>query len=188
MSNKDNVTVGKPAIAGAISIAPEGTDLPTSASAALDQAFSRLGYVSEDGLVQSTDMSSTDINAWGGDKVLTVIESIAETYQYTLIEGLNIDVLKHAYGEDNVSASSGSLTIMHRTAGRAEPHVIVVDMLVTGSRKRRIVIPLGVLSDVSDVTNTDTEPISYGLTISALTDGSGVTSYEYIEAPPETTS
>ena len=39
MSNAQNVTVGKPKVGGAVFRAPLGTELPTDATTALNEAF-----------------------------------------------------------------------------------------------------------------------------------------------------
>ena len=62
-NNANNVTVGKPAIDGAIYRAPLGTTVPTSIDADLDEAFASLGYVSEDGVTNNNSASSEDIRA-----------------------------------------------------------------------------------------------------------------------------
>ncbi len=71
MAKTQNVTYGKPNVAGAISVAPLGTTLPTDAVGALDAKFKNLGYISEDGLTNADTRESESIKAWGGDVVLT---------------------------------------------------------------------------------------------------------------------
>ena len=65
------VTAGKPKVGGALFRAPAGTALPTDAVTALAEAYKCLGYVSEDGVTNSTSIDSDEVKAWGGDIVLT---------------------------------------------------------------------------------------------------------------------
>ena len=46
MATVSNVSVGKPAVGGAIYRAAKGTTLPTDATTALGSSFKQLGYVS----------------------------------------------------------------------------------------------------------------------------------------------
>lgn len=52
------------AASGHISVAPIGTTLPTDPTAALDDAFVDLGYVTEDGVTFTAEPTVEDINAW----------------------------------------------------------------------------------------------------------------------------
>lgn len=176
-----NVTAAKPKVGGAMWVAPMGTKLPTDATSALDSAFKGLGYVSEDGMVNSNTPKSDNIKSWGGKVVYTYQSDRPDTFQLTFIESLNVDVLKLIYGEDNVTVDSetGNITVK-ATASELGEHEYVCDMIMRNGKLKRIVIPDGKISDLGDITYKDDELSGYESTITALPDSDGVTHYEYI--------
>lgn len=182
MSDVQNVTYAKPKVGGAAFYAPIGTTLPTDATSALDPAFIPVGYISEDGLVNSNSPETENIKAWGGDIVLTTLTEKADTFTFTLIESANENVLKCVYGEDNVTvnAETGEITVAANSTTLPE-YAWVFDMRIKGGKARRIVCPDASISELGDISYTDADATGYETTISALPDATGNTHYEYIE-------
>ncbi len=167
----DYVSTGKPAGVGAIWRAPLGTTLPAAVDATLDNAYKCLGYCSEDGFTQSTSISTENIKAWGGDVVDTPMTEKIETDQFKAIESLNVDVLKAAYGDDNVTGTAATGITVRHNANDQKACVIVVDMFLRNGGKQRIVIPNAKLTSLGDVVYKDNETIGYDMTFTALSGG-----------------
>lgn len=176
-----NVTAGKPAIGGAVHRAPLGTALPTSATATLGAEFAALGYISEDGMTNSDSRDSESVKAWGGDTVLNVLTSREDTFTFTLIEALNIEVLKMVYGDENVSGDKASGIVVKANSNCDTEAVYVVDMILKDNVLKRIVLPDARVSEVGDISYKDAEAVGYETTLTCMPDSDGNTHYEYIE-------
>ena len=180
MSDVANIVVGKPKTGGALYVAPKGTAVPTDATTALGAAFVGMGYISEDGLTHAITRDSEDIKAWGGDTVMTTQTDYSEKFTFSLLETLSDEVKKLVFGDTNVTESAGAITAISN-AKELEEHAMVFEM-VQGSKAVRRVIPCGKVSEVGDITYVDGDPVAYELTVTALPDTSGNTSYEYTAA------
>lgn len=181
MPNVENVSVGKPAVSGAVFNAPVGTSLPASTTAALAAAFKALGYVSEDGVTNSNSLTTEQIKAWGGDVVAVPQSEKNDTFQLKLIEATNTDVLAVVFGPDNVIGDLAAGLTVKANADELPETSWVIDMILRGGAAKRVVIPRGKISEIGDVVYKDNEVIGYDLTITALPDASGNTHYEYIK-------
>lgn len=179
-TNASLVTAGKPKVGGAVFRAPLGTTLPTDATTALNEAFVDLGYCSEDGVTNANTIESDDIKAWGGDTVLTLQTDKTDTFSLTFIESLNPNVLKAVFGDANVTGAFATGISVNVNASEQTEHAWVIDMLVKGNAKKRIVIPSGKISEVGEVTYADSEAVGYNVTITAIPDTAGNSHYEYI--------
>lgn len=182
MANANNanlVSFGKPKATGAVYVAPTGTTLPTDATSTLGSAFKNMGYVNEDGLVNSISTDVAQVNAWGGDLVLTGQNTFMETFQVNLIE-TNADALKLFYGDANVTVSGNNITVKQNS--QMLPNIVAVfEIVMTGGRIKRIVVPNAQIVDRSgDITYVDGDPIMYPALFQAYPDSAGNSHTEYI--------
>ena len=175
-----NVSTGKPSVSGGIWIADAGTTPPSDAVTALGADYTALGYVSEDGLVNSNSPESDTGKAWGGDIVITYQTEKPDTFQFTLIGAKDVDVLEVVYGSANVSGSLSTGITVTANATEAEEHVWVFEVVMRDNTYKRIVVPAGKVTEVGDITYTDDAIVGYELTIQAFPDDTSNTHYEYI--------
>ena len=85
-NNQANVSSAKGVKGGYIFSAPVGTALPTDIKTALDPAFKCLGFISEDGYVETVDEDSDDIPDMNGDIMDSTNSNRVESAQFTLAE------------------------------------------------------------------------------------------------------
>lgn len=180
MATVTNVTAGKPAIGGAIYRAALGSTLATDATTNLDAAFKQLGYLSDAGLTNSNTISSEDIKAWGGDTVLSLQTEKTDTFSFTLLEVLNVDVLKAVYGSGNVTGTLSSGITVEANSEDQEEAAWTIDMVMRDGVLKRIVIPDAKITEIADIVYSDSEAVGYEVTITAYPDSAGNTHYEYI--------
>lgn len=176
-----NVSAGKPKIGGAVYVAPAGTALPADATTALDKAYKALGYCSDDGLENENSPEAEKIKAWGGNIVLILNTERGDTFKFSLLEVLDENVLKTVYGSANVSGTLADGLVVKANNSAQESSVFVFELIMRDNAVKRIVVPLGVLSELETITYKDDEAVSYGITVDAMPDATENTHYEYIK-------
>lgn len=188
-----NVTFSKPGTSanksGYIWVAPPNTEIPTDATTELASPFVGLGYLSEDGLTEPASLSAgDDIVAAGGDTVAQADPTFSKTWTGTCIEALNEDLLKVAYGSTNVAiteatkAVDGSITIKEQ-ASELEHHVIVIDEMLKGGRKRRNVMADATFLITGDISHVHTALVNFEFTINAYPTATQPAQIQYITIP-----
>lgn len=174
-----NVTAAKPNKAGAVFNAVLGSTLPTDTTAALNESFTNLGYISEDGVTNTNSPSCEDVKAWGGDIVLSTQTEKKDEWKFKLIEANNANVLKVIYGSDNVTGTLEDGLKVVANSKEVEATCWCIDSILKNGTKKRIVIPNGKITAIGDIAYKDNEPIGYEITINAVPDTDGNTHYEY---------
>ncbi len=140
-NNTDNVSSAKGVKGGYIFRAPVGTELPTDIKTPLDPAFKVLGFISEDGYVESLETDSDDIVDMNGDLMDSPQTSRVESAQFTLAE-IKAETLKVQYGEKNVTDANGIITVKHN-GDSVTTSAYVLELLLKNGRRWRKVVPKG---------------------------------------------
>lgn len=179
--NAGNVSASKPKVGGAVFAAPVGTTLPTTVSDELNEAFANHGYVSDAGIVNTNTATSEKIKAWGGDTVLDSQTEKPDNWKLKMIEGLNLNVLKSVYGDDNVTGTLETGITIKANSKELEEKAWVFDTIMKGNVAKRLVLPNAKIISVGDIAYVDNNAVGYDVTISATPDEAGQTHYEYIK-------
>ena len=109
-NNSNNVSAGKGVKGGYIFSAPVGTTLPDKViknKSELDKAFKCLGFISEDGYVESVSEDSNDTVDMNGDLMDSSNSNRVESAQLTFAE-IKAETLKRQYGDGNVTDEDGN--------------------------------------------------------------------------------
>lgn len=173
------VSLGKFKVGGYAYWAPAGTTPPTDSATALPSAYKLLGYLSEDGLTNTTDTDTTEIKDANGTTVMKIITSYAESYQFALLEVLRAESAKLRYNSDAVTGTDKSMTIKHQMPSD-EDFVLVFEIAMSGDVKDRLVIGNATRAEFGDRQVHAGDPQVYDITVSANDMGNGVTAIEYI--------
>ncbi len=184
-NNQANVSAGKGVKGGYIFCAPSGTALPTDIKTKLDTKFKVLGFISEDGYVETVNEDSDDLVDMNGDLMHSTNSNRVESAQFTLAE-IKASTLKAQYGDANVTDANGIITVRHNSDSHPT-FAYVLELVLKNGRRWRKCIPMGQSSELDDLTIASSELCQRALTIKYLTDSAGNTCYDYIEST-ETTS
>ena len=179
-NNAANVSAGKGVKGGYIFSAPTGTTLPTDIKTTLDPAFKVLGFLSEDGYVESLSEDSNDVVDMNGDLMDSSNSNRVESGQCTFAE-IKAETLKRQYGEKNVTDENGMITVKHNSDSHPT-FAYVLELVLKNGRRWRKVVPLGQSSELDDLNILSSELCQRAITIKYLTDENGNTCYDYIES------
>lgn len=158
-----------------------GAVLPTTPSTALDASFKDLGYVTQDGATTSTNIGQTDVPVFGSTApVRTLITQETITIALTAMESNKVtEALTTRQALTAITVTSAVMSTT-RGPGRDALYSLVLDAVDGASTSAfRRVYPRVRVTNVGDAVLGYNGILQYPFTLTAYTDGSGVSEYRY---------
>lgn len=182
MPNNSNILVGSPnqtAVTGAIKRAALGTTGPTDASTALN-TWTAGGYVDEDGVSLSPELSTSDIRDWSKALQRKLVDSFDGTITFTYLEFGDIESLKQQFGDKYVEVGENNKIKISIGGHLGEIQSWVID-IKDGDVAVRIYVPKGQVTEMGELSFVAGEAIKSQTTLSCYDDGTGNSVYIFID-------
>lgn len=156
-------------------VAPVGSGEPTNVTTAwtaADPDWTALGLLGEDaGLVEAREIESTDHWAWGSILVRTTRSKQKRTLKVVALE--NTPAVWNLVNPGSVDVTNLGITTRTVYVPTTNPMAFGFEF-VDGLTIMRRVIPTAEVTEVGDITFSDSEMAAYELTISVYPDGDGI--------------
>lgn len=165
----NNASEVRVAVDGAVRTAPLGTTAPTSVDATWTGS-SDVGYISEEGITESNNITVEKRRAWQRNAVVrTVVTEGETTFQFTMIQTTSATLAEY-YGIEvaDIDTDEGSFV---SDPGVEKPRKSYVLDFIDGDELVRKYIPDGQVTETGDVTYVSQDIISYPVTITAYDNG-----------------
>lgn len=172
----------KPKVGGVVYFAPQSSTLtlPTDATTELNSAFKSVGHISEDGIGNDDVIDTTEIKDMRGDVVLVVATGHSDKFDFVMIDALDENALKVRYGSGAVTGTPDTgMTVVSNIEYIGEEIAVVIEMILQGGYVKRVVIPHCSVADVEKIQYKSTDPLGYGVTLSATSNANGHTHIDY---------
>jgi hypothetical protein len=168
------------ASAGEIFIAPVGTALPTTPTAALNAAFVGLGYVTEDGVTFTITPEIQEIPAWQSRQpVRRDLISQAVGASFSLLQWNETNV-PFAFGGGTVTNPSGSIYRYELpTSGALDERAVIVDGL-DGTRHVRFILPRCSVTDAVETQLVRTSAAVLPITLAGSQPSDGSSAFVFL--------
>lgn len=191
MLDSSALGVGKGREGGYACVAPAGTNpsayedmTKTLAELCNDtgSVLKSLGYIGEDGITITTDTDTDDMTDWSGSTVASPMTSYSESVQVPFLESRET-VLKVVFGDENVTTNAKGALVVRHNKNFTGAHVFVFDSIVSGTKVKRTIVPVGVINERDDVQYNNSDLVTYTPTIKALAasvyDGDSIREFIY---------
>ncbi|WP_405560686.1 hypothetical protein [Streptomyces sp. NBC_01180] len=159
--------------------AETGTALPETLNEAMSTvaAWKAVGLLSEDGASESRDQDSTDFYGWGGVLIRTQRSKHKRTIQVTCLED-NLTVFGLVNPGSPAPTTATGVNTRTVKVPKSDPRSFVMELHDGDVTKRRH-IPRGEVTEVGEVSLSDSDLQAYALTITIYPDVDGVLYVDY---------
>ena len=184
--NQNDIYVGMPeqSTTGAIHMGATTLTAPTSAISELPSGYDASGYVNEDGLELTTDLSTTKIKDWSGSVVRELLDEFSGEITWNEME-FSETSLKHAFGESNVTVTPATATthkqIKTAIKGEMPPQKSWVFDMKDGDKRMRIYVPNGQVKSSGTYSFKSNEVVVIPITLATYPDASGNSIYIFTD-------
>lgn len=151
--------------------------LPTDGTSGLDAAFREIGALTADGITESTSQDRNDIFIWQGNALgRSLPGQYTKTFKLAASE-TNLITLGVQFAGSTITQTAEGVTVAEKppTSDRRAWVFHGID----GTRKQRIVVPYGEVTERGDVVWSSENVTVYEWTVSCYVDGSGNVAYRY---------
>lgn len=155
-------------ITGKVFVAPVGTALPTNIASSLNAAFVSVGFISEDALVESLNVTTERLRAWQRPVgIRTLTTEVEWTFQFSMMETSPL-VLDLYYGlDDGSSVASGVATTAIKAFPQSVQRAMVIE-IEDGDVTTRYAIPVVEIGEREEINHNLSEGTMYGVTVTVL--------------------
>lgn len=163
-------------------VAPLGTELPAALSDPMTKvdAWKAVGLLSEDGASESRDEDSNDFYAWGGKLIRTQRSKHKRTITITALE--DNPVVFDLVNPGSSAATSGDVTTRTVKVPKSQIQSFVLELHDGDITKRRH-IPRGEVTEVGEVTLSESDLQAYELTVTIYPDADDVLYLDVTDDP-----
>lgn len=178
--NANKIFVGAPdqLVTGAICYGAVLSTVPETFEDALTaiKNYDACGYVSDEGVTLSPEVSTADINDWSGSVVRKVIEAFSGTLSWSWLEQ-GLKEWKAALGDDHVDSVAANATHGEQIHVKMGPHLPPNSCfgirLKDGVRRMLILVPNGQITNITEMTFSAAEAVKVPVELSCYDDGTG---------------
>ncbi len=163
--NEDAVRVG---VTGTVYLAPKGTTLPEDVVTNLNAAFVSVGFISEDALVESMNITTERLRAWQRPVGLRTLTTEVEwTFQFSMLETSPL-ALDLYYGlDDGSTVDTGVATTAIKAFPQSVQRAMVIE-IEDGDVITRYAIPNVEIGDREEVNHNLSEGTMWGVTANVM--------------------
>lgn len=171
-----NVTV-----TGGLYVGPLDATIPP-ATFVIANTMKLTGFLSDDALDEDEQRNTAKKYAWGSDQVAEPQETYGLTLGFKLLEFLNIQVAKIAYGDDNVTATvadedHGNQLLIYQTSDNLGMRSWLLDTFSPGGKRIQKFFPIGEVKTKKTQKWSHKEILAHDLVVTFYPDTSGRYSY-----------